>query len=579
MKQLIFTPIYSKLVFGLLLLTYLSPATIAQNIPDVNFAAAIRTACPTCIDGTNNLLAPAAGLAELNVSSKNIANLAGIEGFTSLQWLNCGNNKIANILTLPNELKTFYCYANQLTTLPPLPNDLQAIECSGNYLTNSSLSNLPPNLKKLICWSNQISVLPPLPANLQVLWCSSNPISVLPPLPNSLEQLMCYGCQLTEIPPLPQGLTWLDCGYNKQITSLPDLPSSLEKLQCDANKLTSLPALPQTLKILNCGDQFLTALPTLPNSLEQLYCSHNPITTLPSLSENLKRLSCGGNQFTTLPALPNGLNFLSCGGPKLITLPSLPTTLEFLYCGGSDLSALPSLPNGLKELWMGYNKITCLPPLPSSLFSLVLDADDITCVPNQVQGLVIKNAFFGEINLPTCSSSAPTLVSGATLSPSTPINVGNTVTLKAKATGVGALTVKWQRKGAAEADFMDINGTLLPYTANTDATYTTPALTLSDHNAAYRAVFKSGCSVEINSASAQIAVADPSNIASIASGDWNNPTTWSCNCVPSPTSNVTIKAGSVVVLTSTMGALSCKNLTVETGAIFEVKGVFLADPR
>ena len=463
--------------------------------------------------------------------------------------------------------------------MPTLPNNLQAIECSGNYLTNSSLSNLPPNLKKLICWSNQISVLPPLPANLQVLWCSSNPISVLPPLPNSLEQLMCYGCQLTEIPPLPQGLTWLDCGYNKQITSLPDLPISLEKLQCDGNKLTSLPALPQLLKMLICSNDFLTVIPPLPNSLEQLVCTNSQITTLPTLPNNLKRLTCFENQLTTLPALPTGLNFLTCTSNKLTALPSLPTTLERLYCEGNQLSALPSLPNGLKELWMGNNKITCLPPLPSSLFSLVLDADDITCVPNQVQGLVIKNAFFGEINLPTCSSSAPTLVSGATLSTSTPINVGNTVTLKAKATGAGALTVKWQRKGAAEADFMDINGTSSAYTANTDATYTTPALTALDHNAAYRSVFKSGCSVDVNSASAQIAVADPSNIASIASGDWNNPTTWSCNCVPSPTSNVTIKADSVVVLNSTMGAFSCKNLIVETGAIFEVKGVFLANPR
>jgi Leucine-rich repeat (LRR) protein len=579
MKQLISTPIYSKLVFGLLLLTYLSPATIAQNIPDVNFANAIRTACPTCIDGANNLLAPAAGLTELDVSYKNISNLAGIEGFTSLQWLRCDNNKITNILALPNDLKTLECGTNQLTTLPTLPNNLQVLGCSINNLTNSSLSNLPSNLKKLYCFANQISVLPPLPANLQVLWCSSNPISVLPSLPNSLELLICNGCQLTKIPTLPQGLTWLDCGSNKQITSLPDLPSSLEILFCEGNQLTSLPTLPQTLKKLACNDQFLTALPALPNTLEELTCSHNQIATLPTLSENLKRLSCDGNQLTMLPTLPNRLNSLSCSNPKLNTLPSLPATLEFLFCNGSDLSALPLLPNGLKVAWILYNKITCLPPLPNSLTSIVLDSDDITCVPNQVQGLMIKNAFFVEITLPTCTTFAPTLVSGATPSTFTPINVGNTVTFKAKATGAGALNVKWQRKGAAEADFVDINGTFLPYTANTDATYTTPALTALDNNATYRAVFKAGCSVEVNSASAQITVADPSNIASIASGDWNNPTTWSCNCVPSPTSNVTIKAGSVVVLTSTMGVLYCKNLTVETGAIFEVKGVFLADPR
>ena len=103
MKQLISIRIYGKLVFVLFFLASVSQKAISQNIPDANFANAIRADCPTCIDGANNLLPPAAGLTELNVSSKNITNLAGIEGFTALQWLNCGNNKIANILTLPND--------------------------------------------------------------------------------------------------------------------------------------------------------------------------------------------------------------------------------------------------------------------------------------------------------------------------------------------------------------------------------------------------------------------------------------------------------------------------------------------
>ena len=38
----------------------------------------------TCIDGSDNLLAPAASLISLNVSNKDIADLAGIQGFTEL---------------------------------------------------------------------------------------------------------------------------------------------------------------------------------------------------------------------------------------------------------------------------------------------------------------------------------------------------------------------------------------------------------------------------------------------------------------------------------------------------------------
>jgi len=44
--------------------------SLAQNIPDANFAAAIRSQCPTCIDASNNLLPPAASLTELNLYNK-----------------------------------------------------------------------------------------------------------------------------------------------------------------------------------------------------------------------------------------------------------------------------------------------------------------------------------------------------------------------------------------------------------------------------------------------------------------------------------------------------------------------------
>ena len=61
-----------------------SPNSFSQNIPDVNFANAIRSACPTCIDASNNLLPPASSLNALNVTNKNISDIAGIEGFPML---------------------------------------------------------------------------------------------------------------------------------------------------------------------------------------------------------------------------------------------------------------------------------------------------------------------------------------------------------------------------------------------------------------------------------------------------------------------------------------------------------------
>ncbi|MBB3837123.1 hypothetical protein FHS57_001117 [Runella defluvii] len=68
-------------------------------------------------------------------------------------------------------------------------------------------------------------------------------------------------------------------------------------------------------------------------------------------------------------------------------------------------------------------------------------------------------------------------------------------------------------------------------------------------------------------------------VQSIQSGDWNKPSTWDCNCVPSATQNVVIKSGHKVALTPAMGPQSCKNLVIEPGAVFDAKGVFLSDPR
>jgi len=71
---------------------------------------------------------------------------------------------------------------------------------------------------------------------------------------------------------------------------------------------------------------------------------------------------------------------------------------------------------------------------------------------------------------------------------------------------------------------------------------------------------------------------DSTTVVSLSSGDWNNPAVWSCNCVPSQLDNVIIKIGHTIKVTPAMGAQRCKNLTVETGAIFEATGVFFATP-
>jgi hypothetical protein len=64
-------------------------------------------------------------------------------------------------------------------------------------------------------------------------------------------------------------------------------------------------------------------------------------------------------------------------------------------------------------------------------------------------------------------------------------------------------------------------------------------------------------------------------IVSTASGSWNDPGTWLCNCVPQAGDEVTIKTGHTVSITPAMGMVQCVKLNLETGSHFNVSGSFM----
>ena len=153
----------------------------------------------------------------INISRKSFKSLPDLTRFKNLKVLNCSNN--------------------QLTSLPTLPQSLEVLQCSLNKLT--SLPTLPQNLKYLICSDNQLTVLHTLPQNLEVLNCSNNQLTSLPTLPQNLEYLICSDNQLISLPTLPQNLTKLNCSVN-QLTSLPTLPQTLKELDCDDNPISEI---------------------------------------------------------------------------------------------------------------------------------------------------------------------------------------------------------------------------------------------------------------------------------------------------------------------------------------------------
>jgi Leucine-rich repeat (LRR) protein len=383
--------ISSLLLFGL----FCTPAQ-AQNIPDANFATAIRQICPTCIDANNDLLAPATTLQILDVSAKNIQSLQGIQGFTNLQYLYCYSNTLTSLPALPISLQRLSCYNNALTSLPALPASLKRLSCYNNALT--SLPALPALLEQLLCYSNDLTSLPTLPATLQFLSCGGNALTSLPASLANVGHLDCSFNALTSLPALPATLQYLYCDDNG-LTSLPALPATLQLLSCGNNALTSLPALPALLEHLHCHNNGLTSLPVLPDTLHSLGCSSNSLTSLPALPVSLQELSCFYNNLTSLPALPATLQLLSCGNNALTSLPALPAALSTLHCQYNALTSLPALPASLEQLSCGNNwNLACLPILPSGLTDL---ETDVNCLPNIPIGITANNT------LPVCQPSNP----------------------------------------------------------------------------------------------------------------------------------------------------------------------------
>jgi Leucine-rich repeat (LRR) protein len=197
-----------------------------QHIDDPNFAIAIRYHCPKCIDAADNLTDAARVQTSLTVSLLNVADLKGIEGFSSLVSIICTNS---NLTTLPNNLpstlQTINVQFNKITRLPTLPENLRILDCSDNLLT--TLPTFPSNLRIVDCSYNQIAALPTtLPPYLTTLFCTNNQLTTIPALPSALQGLMCSYNRIKTIPPLPKTLIRLSCQYT-DVKCLPLLPDSI----------------------------------------------------------------------------------------------------------------------------------------------------------------------------------------------------------------------------------------------------------------------------------------------------------------------------------------------------------------
>ena len=190
----------------LLILLCFPLLTLAQQtyVPDDNFEAYLEA------NGMGNGIANddsvttsnIVGITSLDVSSKAISDLTGIEDFASLSSLYCNDNQLTSLNVSNNTALTdLSCYQNSLTSLDVSNNTaLTKLFCFSNPLSSLDVSNNTA-LTDLLCSLNQLT-------NLDV---SNN---------TALTNLYCGGNQLTS----------LDVSQNTSLTTL----------YCNSNQLTCL---------------------------------------------------------------------------------------------------------------------------------------------------------------------------------------------------------------------------------------------------------------------------------------------------------------------------------------------------
>ena len=237
------------------------------DFPDATFKAALvgNTDINTDHDGEISCAEASAYTGLMNVSGLQITDLTGIEKFTALTQLYCGQNKLTSLnLSANTALTALDCGFNRLTSLNITQNtSLTSLTCNSNQLSqldlshNVSLTSLNCNVNSLT--SLDVSGLP----LLNYLACFSNRLTSLDVSANThLTALFISENYLTSLNiSQNHSLGVLNCPYN-QLSSL-DFSgvTTLTSLTCNNNRLTSLDVSTlSSLREFKCSDNLLTEL-------------------------------------------------------------------------------------------------------------------------------------------------------------------------------------------------------------------------------------------------------------------------------------------------------------------------------
>lgn len=263
-------------------------------IPDVNFeneliALGVDSGAP---DG-KVLTSKVSTVTNLYLYRKNIADLSGIQDFTSLQRLDASQNLLTNIDVSNNtNLTNLSVDGNKLTNLNISKNtSLTSLSVDSNSLTtldiskNTKLTNLSFDTNKLT--SIDLSFTPLITElSFNYNFLTSVDLSNL----KLLRRLNMIGCQMSSV----------DLSNNKSLISFWARSNKFKTLNLSENK---------ELVNLTCDSNLLTALDLSANTkLEYFDFSNNPITNIDLKANiNLKALEVYSSQISTLDLSNNKL--------------------------------------------------------------------------------------------------------------------------------------------------------------------------------------------------------------------------------------------------------------------------------
>ena len=361
----------------------------------------------------------------MNVASKNISDLTGIEYFTAMTSLYCHNNPLGTLdLSGCKELRSLQCNGCQLTSLI-VPQSITSIQCYNNRIGFAAMNALIESLPNVSTGVFMVMLASGTDQNV----CTQGHVAAAQAkgwnVYNSSNQ--AYSGADIAI----NGTNFPDANFRSYISDNLDTDHNGELSQAEIaavtvidvrnmgiNDLTGIGFFPY-LKELYCmntdeadNDNHLTSLDLSDNpeltyvgcgqngtlaslnitncaKLENLHCASNNLTTL-DVTHNPKlwRIYCANNKLTTLNLSNNtALTNLICGENQLTSLDlSNNTALTYLSCYSNQLTSLNASNNSaLTYLSCSNNQLTSLNV--SSYTALTW----LACHENQLTSLDVSN--------------------------------------------------------------------------------------------------------------------------------------------------------------------------------------------